>query len=47
MGQVIEDRKIPILDVGTVDRIRREKISLRPAIERISGADVRFEDAAI
>jgi cation diffusion facilitator CzcD-associated flavoprotein CzcO len=47
MAQVIEDRKIPILDVGTVDRIRRGKISLRPAIERISGADVRFEDGTV
>ena len=39
--------QIPILDVGTVDRIRRGKISLRPAIERISGADVRFEDGTV
>jgi cation diffusion facilitator CzcD-associated flavoprotein CzcO len=47
MAQVVEDRKIPILDIGTVDRIRRGKISVRPAINQISGAAVRFEDGTV
>jgi cation diffusion facilitator CzcD-associated flavoprotein CzcO len=46
MAQVIEDKKIPLLDIGTIDRIRRGMISVRPGITRISGADVHFADGA-
>jgi cation diffusion facilitator CzcD-associated flavoprotein CzcO len=46
MTQVAEDKKIPLLDVGTVDRIRRGRIKVRPGIARISGADVQFDDGA-
>lgn len=45
MAQVIEDGKIPLVDIGTVDRIRRGMIAVRAGIARISGADVHFEDA--
>jgi cation diffusion facilitator CzcD-associated flavoprotein CzcO len=44
--QVAEDGKIPLLDIGTVDRIRRGMIAVRPGIARISGADVHFDDGA-
>jgi len=44
MTQAAEDRKIPLLDIGTVDRIRRGIIAVRPGITRISGADVHFTD---
>jgi hypothetical protein len=47
MAQVIEDRKIPILGIGTVDRIRRGKISVRPCTDQISGADVGFADGTV
>ena len=46
MAQVVEDKKIPLLDIGTVDRIRRGMIAVRPDIARISGADVHFADGA-
>jgi cation diffusion facilitator CzcD-associated flavoprotein CzcO len=46
MTQVAEDGKIPLLDIGTIDRIRRGLITVRPGIARISGADVHFDDGA-
>jgi cation diffusion facilitator CzcD-associated flavoprotein CzcO len=46
VAQIVEDRKIPLLDIGTVDRIRRGMIAVRPGIKRISGADVHFDDGA-
>ena len=46
MTQVAEDGKIPLLDIGTVDRIRRGLITVRPGIARMSGADVHFDDGA-
>jgi cation diffusion facilitator CzcD-associated flavoprotein CzcO len=44
MAQVVENRKIPLLDIGTVDRIRRGMVALRPGILQISGANVHFDD---
>ena len=46
MTQVAEDGKIPLLDIGTIDRIRRGLITVRPGIARMSGADVHFDDGA-
>jgi hypothetical protein len=46
MTQVAEDGKIPLLDIGTVDRIRRGLITVRPGIARMTGADVHFDDGA-
>ncbi len=46
MTQVAQDRKIPLLDIGTVDRIRRGMIIVRAGITRISRADVHFDDGA-
>ena len=46
MTQVAEDGKIPLLDIGTIDRIRRGLIAVRPGIARMSGADVHFDDGA-
>src|SRR3954452_5453910 len=46
MTQGAEDGKIPLLDIGTIDRIRRGLIAVRPGIARISGADVHFDDGA-
>ena len=45
-AQVVEDRKIPLIDIGTVDRIRRGLIAVRPGITRIEGADVHFAGGA-
>jgi hypothetical protein len=44
MAQVVENRKVPLLDIGTVDRIRRGMVAVRPGIMRISGANVHFDD---
>jgi len=46
MTQVAENGKIPLLDIGTIDRIRRGLITVRPGIARMSGADVHFDDGA-
>jgi cation diffusion facilitator CzcD-associated flavoprotein CzcO len=46
MKQIVEDRKIPLLDIGTVDRIRRGMITVHPGIKRISGSYVHFDDGA-
>ena len=46
MTQVAENGKIPLLDIGTIDRIRRGLITVRPGIARMTGADVHFDDGA-
>jgi cation diffusion facilitator CzcD-associated flavoprotein CzcO len=46
MTQVAEDGKVPLLDIGTIDRIRRGLITVRPGIARMTGADVHFDDGA-
>ena len=43
-AQVVDNRKIPLLDIGTVDRIRRRMVAVRPGIKRISGANAHFDD---
>ena len=45
-AQAVEDRKIPLVDIGTVDRIRRGLIAIRPGLARIAGGDVHFADGA-
>lgn len=44
LAQVIEHRKIPVLDIGTIDRIRGGKIKVHRGVERISGAEVEFDN---
>jgi len=43
-AQIIEDGQIPLLDIGTIDRIRKGKIIVRRGIERLSDGLVHFED---
>ena len=43
--QVAERARIPLIDVGTVDLIRRGVVSVRPGAERVDGAEVAFADA--
>lgn len=47
MAQVIEDGKIPLLDVGTLKALRDGTIELRPGIDQIDGQDVSFVDGQI
>jgi cation diffusion facilitator CzcD-associated flavoprotein CzcO len=44
LAQIIEDRKIPVLDIGTVDLIRGGKIKVRAGVERIARPQVEFAD---
>ena len=45
-AQIIEDGRIPLLDIGTIDRIRKGKIKVRRGIERLEGGQVIFADGA-
>jgi indole-3-pyruvate monooxygenase len=37
-------RRVPLIDVGTVDLIRRKSIQVRPGIKEFTRSGVRFED---
>ncbi|KMW56464.1 putative monooxygenase [Candidatus Rhodobacter oscarellae] len=43
-AQVIEDGRVPLIDIGTLGAIRAGKIETRPGIERSDGAEVSFGD---
>jgi cation diffusion facilitator CzcD-associated flavoprotein CzcO len=45
--QVSEHQQIPLIDIGTIDLIRRGRIGVRPGIERFTRAGVAFADGAI
>ena len=44
MAQVVEDGKVPLLDIGTLRALREGSIELRPGIEQIDGPMVQFAD---
>ena len=44
IAQVREDGRIPLIDLGTLDLIRRGRIKVRPGLSRIEGALVTFDD---
>ncbi|RFB79520.1 flavin-containing monooxygenase [Methylovirgula sp. 4M-Z18] len=44
MTQIAQDRKIPLIDVGTINRIKQGRIAVRLGLSRIDGAEVVFED---
>jgi cation diffusion facilitator CzcD-associated flavoprotein CzcO len=44
VSQIIEDGKIPLIDVGTLAAIQSGKIGVRPGIARFDGATVAFAD---
>ena len=43
-AQIAEARKIPVMDVGTLARIRSGEIDVRKNVESFDGATVRFAD---
>lgn len=43
-AQVIEDGRIPLIDIGTLGAIRDGLITVRPGIDRIEGGTVHFTD---
>ena len=44
LAQIVEDGTIPVIDVGALRAIREGRIRVRPGIERVEGARVRFTD---
>jgi len=43
-AQIRERRRIPLIDVGTIEWIKRGRIAVRPGIERFTPEGVRFTD---
>ena len=43
--QIVEDKRIPLIDIGTLKAIKDGLVSVRGKIERVDGNEVRFEDA--
>ena len=41
--QIQKDRKIPVLDLGTIQHIRKGHISIYPGIDHIAGRTIHFE----
>src|SRR6185312_5302164 len=41
-----EARKIPVIDVGTLERLERGEIDVRKGLDSFSGHEVRFTDGA-
>ena len=46
IAQVREDGRIPLIDLGTLDLIRKGRIKVRPGLQKVDGATVTFEDGA-
>lgn len=44
--QMLEDKRVPLIDVGTVALIRRGGASVRPGIDRFEGRQVVFVDGS-
>jgi indole-3-pyruvate monooxygenase len=44
VSQIVSRGRIPVIDVGTVSRVRSGEIGLRPGIERFAREDVQFVD---
>lgn len=42
--QIREHGRIPLLDIGTIDLIRRGQIAVRPGVARFDGDSVVFDD---
>lgn len=44
--QVAEKARIPLIDIGTIDLVRRGAIAVRPGLERLTGHRVAFTDGS-
>jgi cation diffusion facilitator CzcD-associated flavoprotein CzcO len=44
VAQVREDGRIPLIDIGTLARIRDGSIRVRPGLERVEGPEVHFAE---
>ena len=45
ISQIVEHKKIPLIDIGTIAKIKAGQIVVYPAIAKLSGDEVVFEDA--
>lgn len=46
LAEVAEGRQIPMIDVGTLDRIRGGDIAVRKGVESFDGSEIQFADGA-
>lgn len=46
VAQVKEDGRVPLIDIGTLDAIRKGRVRVRPAIVSFDGDEVAFEDGS-
>lgn len=44
LAQIVEDNRIPLIDIGTLDLIRNGQINVRGGIMRSDGSTVQFEE---
>jgi len=44
LAMVTEDKRIPLIDIGTLDAVRRGEITIYPGIEKFTNDGVVFED---
>lgn len=44
LAQIVEDGRVPLIDVGTLAAIKARKIEVKPGITQIEGAAVHFAD---
>ena len=44
LEQVLRENRIPLIDVGTVAKIRSGAIGVRPGLKRFAGAEIEFND---
>lgn len=44
--QIVREKRIPVVDIGTVKLIRQGKVRIRPGIERFMSSGVIFSDGA-
>ncbi|MDJ0613779.1 MAG: NAD(P)/FAD-dependent oxidoreductase [Rhizobiaceae bacterium] len=44
LAMIVEDKRIPLIDIGTLDAVRRGEITVHPAIKRFVKDGVEFEN---
>ncbi len=45
--QIWKHGRVPLIDVGTIDRIKDGSLGVRPGVERIEGSRVHFADGGV
>jgi indole-3-pyruvate monooxygenase len=47
VSQIVRRGRIPLIDVGTIELVRQEKIRLRPNVQQFEGDGIRFIDGSL